>query len=345
MSYIFQEYKIPNPTQAYKFLIQELGLSMAQSQSFINKGRVQYEGKILGNNEKNKILKNSVNIMIFKSQSIGIKPIYENDDFAVFNKPAKMLIHPKGRFVHHSLLDEIYAYCGTQSSLIHRIDKETSGLVLVGKDSKRARELGKILANRQIHKEYLALVKGKMAIPYPFGFTLPLALQPKGGDLSVRSVYLWQNSSIKSHTKTLRFKTAQSEFEVLGFLQGNTLLKAAPISGRTHQLRLHLLALGHSILGDPLYGCLDCHSREYLDSELIRQGKTLGLDEVKRKEYFGASRLMLHAYKLQFCFEGVEYCFSAPFEIKESEISESKEIKTCQVTPKQNEDLDLIGEM
>ena len=80
-----------------------------------------------------------------------------------------------------------------------------------------------------------------------------------------------------------------------------------PITGRTHQIRIHLFAVGFPILGDPLYGCEDWQSRKYLDSEFISKDDSLGLCGEKRIEYFGAERLMLHAYSLEFFYGGREY--------------------------------------
>ncbi len=333
MPFVMKEFLIPKPMRAYRFLMQSLHLNLAQSQKYINKGRVIYEGKTLGNNEKAKIISNRVSIVVFEPDSIGLKPIYENIDFALFNKPAKMLIHPKGRFTHHSFVDEVRTLYGGEASLVHRIDKETSGLVLVGKHKKSITELGEIFANNQITKEYLALVQGDLNKgahkARDFCFSLPLATQPKGMDLCVRSKYFGE-----PNTESLKFKEAKSEFEMLGNLWDSkacyTLLKVRPKTGRTHQIRLHLFALGFPILGDPLYGTQDCHSREYLDAEFITPQKmeshsaesaykidcqdllsNFGLSDTKRLEYFGATRLMLHAYSLRFHYNGKDYCFKS----------------------------------
>ncbi len=339
MPFVLKEFPIPKPMKAHQFLMQCLHLNMAQSQRYINKGKVIYEGKPLKNNEKAKILEKSVCILIFEADSVGLKPLYENEHFALFEKPAKMLIHPKGRFAHHSFVDEVRSLYGEEASLVHRIDKETSGLVLVGKHSRSITKLGAMFANHHITKEYLALVRGDLSKSNwrgrDFCLSLPLATQPKGGDLCVRSKFLGQ-----SEAESLSFREAKSEFEMLGVLDfclqksfgGDsnlqtvpcTLLKVRPKSGRTHQIRLHLYALGFPILGDPLYGALDVHSREYLDAEFLpaksqhlSRDSLYGLSNRRREIYFGATRLMLHAYHLKFNFEGKTYDFqsSKTFEI------------------------------
>ncbi len=310
MPYILQKFQIPAPIPAYLFLVR-LGLSMQEAQRCINKGRVVYQGKKLTNNEKARILEKDVEILVFNPKTFGLKPLFENEHFALFNKPHKMLIHPKGYFHHHTLLDEICALYGSEAHLVHRIDKETSGLVLVGKHKKSTADLGALFLNNQVKKEYLALVRGK--IPFAdFCVDLPIATQPKRRDLSVRSVCMTSNAP-KDLQK--RFKEARTEFEILGTLENVkqeslTLLKVIPKTGRTHQIRLHLSALGFPILGDPLYGATDEQSREYLDCEFIAKGHQ-GLEEQKYLEYFGARRLMLHAYGLEFDYQGERYCFKS----------------------------------
>lgn len=303
MSYKEKEFLIAKPTKAYQFLMEILGLNMAEAQKYINKGKVIYQGKPLQNHEKNKILEKSVKVLLFSADCIGLNPIFTNEDFAIFNKPPKMLIHPKGRFAHHSLIDEIKATLGERATLVHRIDKETSGLVLAAKDYKRASELGELFLKGAVFKKYLALARGKLKYG-EFCFSLPLATQQKGTDLSVRSLYLGQKRDLN-----LKFKEAKTQFKPLKFYKDTTLLEVIPKTGRTHQIRVHLFALGFPILGDPLYGCEDDKSRIYLDREFIQEGyKPLNNEE--RTRYFGASRLMLQAQELAFSYKGRDYTFS-----------------------------------
>ncbi|WP_232086780.1 RluA family pseudouridine synthase [Helicobacter winghamensis] len=329
MPYIYKEFKINSPIKAYAFLMQALNLSMSDAQRYINKGKVRYQGKVL--QEKAKVLNDCVQVLIFQPDSIGLKPLFENEDFAIFNKPSKMLIHPKGRFEHHSLIDEVRASLGLNASLTHRIDRETSGLVLVGKHKKSVSELGLMFLNNSIKKEYLALTRAKVGIQNvnfkDFCLSLPIAIQEKGGDLCVRSVSL-KNAQMCQKFRNLKFKEAKSEFEILGILENTyknakfLLFKVLPKTGRTHQIRVHLNALGYPILGDPLYGAKDVHSREYLDGEFIMQKleSKNALSNEKRLEYFGATRLMLHAYGLKFVYKGKEFVFRSieNFEITQS---------------------------
>ncbi|MDE5592263.1 MAG: RluA family pseudouridine synthase [Helicobacter sp.] len=307
MPFIKQRYSIQKPTKAYLFLMNHINLTMAQAQSYISKGKVIYQDKVLSCADKNKILENSVEVMVFKPHSTGIKPSFENEDFALFNKPTQMLIHPKGRFNHHSLMDEIKQHCGDKAELIHRIDKETSGLVLVGKHKESIQILGEMFAKRKITKKYLALVRGKMP-PYPFSIFLALSTQKKGDDLSIRSIHEKQDKP------NLTFKEAKTSFEILGYYGNNTLLQAQPLTGRTHQIRVHLFSLGYPILGDPLYGCEDYQTRAYLESENHRhctpQTKpSRPLTPQERLKYFGSTRLMLHSYCLKFVYKSKPYYF------------------------------------
>lgn len=302
MPYIKESFSIATPLRAYEFLMRNLHLNMADAQRYINKGRVFYEGQVL--TQKNQILQNCAQVLVFKPDSLGLKPLFENEDFAIFNKPSKMLIHPKGAFAHHSLIDEIRALYGKEAGLAHRIDKETSGLVLVGKHKNSVAKLGEMFIQGAVQKEYLAVVRGVLK-DCDFTLSLPLATQPKGGDLCVRSRYFGE-----PNTESLKFKEAQTTFETLGIVGTHyTLMKIVPKTGRTHQIRVHLYALGIPILGDPLYGAQDAHSREYLDCEFITQEGACPLNDSKRTEYFGAARLMLHAYRLQFCYDNQWYAF------------------------------------
>lgn len=316
MPFVLERFEIQKPIKAFRFLMDTLKLSMAQSQRYINKGRVVYNGEILGNNDKNKLLENFVDVLVFKPNKLGIKVVFENDDFIVFDKPEKLLIHPKGRFNHKSLIDEIRGYCGNDASLIHRIDKETSGLVLVGKHKDSIRELGDMFAKNLVCKEYLALCRGNLR--GDFCVFVPISTQAKGVDLSVRSVFLGENLNGNICTKdsaNFSFKDSKSEFEILGYIFNNTLLKVRLYTGRTHQIRVHLHSINHAILGDPLYGCEDHKAREYLDSEFIDGGDSSGMSDSRRIEYFGASRLMLHSYSMKFCYKSIDYCFKSKFSI------------------------------
>ncbi len=321
-----QDFRIHTPQKAYKFLMQNLNIDINKAQRLINKGRVFYKGGALKNNEKARILSDFVSVLVFMPESKGLKPLFENENFAIFNKPEKLLIHPKGRFYHYTLLDEVRHFCGEAAALAHRIDSETSGLVLVGKNKDSIKELGELFLKGGIYKEYLALVGGILSVESlekfsfveilsknKFLINLPLATQEKGGDLSVKSIVKGEVNN-----ESLKFKEALSECEILGFLESkNTLLKVIPKTGRTHQIRAHLNAINHSILGDPLYGAKNEFSRIYLDSTFILDSKPCDLDNKKRIEYFKASRLMLHSYLLGFRYKGESYKFysSKNFEI------------------------------
>lgn len=310
MPYVKQSFPLPYAMPAFLCLKRVLGVSVAEAQRLIDKGRVFYQGERVC--AKNQILRDCFMLLTYVPIARGMQPLFQTEDFAVMDKPAAMLIHQKGRFSHYSLLDEVRSLFGAGANLVHRIDKETSGLVLVGKHKKSLATLGEMFFKRNVVKEYLALVRG--VFPHnPFSFSLPLATQQRGGDLCVRSVYAGEN---------LVFKTAQTSFESLGILTHNqqqyTFLKVIPQTGRTHQIRLHLEALGYPILGDPLYGTKDSYSREYLNGEFFTKGQNSPLSDVKRLEYFGAKRLMLHAYSLAFCYKNVSYCFKSieNFELK-----------------------------
>ena len=182
--------------------------------------------------------------------------ISETDDWIVVNKPAPLQIHPSKPGGAPTLwhgLRQLLSYelvNGGQLSMINRLDRETSGLVLVAKHQRSARELHKAMMRREVTKEYLAIVHGW---PEEDTFTVDAPILRKG-EVENSSVYLLQ----KVHPDG---KSAQTGFRVLARFERETaagrkfaLLAAVPYTGRTHQIRIHASHVGHPVVGDKLYG-------------------------------------------------------------------------------------------
>lgn len=281
MPFVEQKFYIDKKIKLISFLQNTLHYTQKQAQRYIDKGRVKINNKPFFN--KSGYVCGEISISIFKAQDIGLKPIFNTKDFAVFDKPEKLLVHPKGRFYHHSLLDSIRFHLGKEANLINRIDSETSGIVLVSKNKNTEIELKKMFENKEIKKEYLAYVVGKID---DCTINLKIKEQDKSKDLGIRSI-------ISSDGKE-----AITEIKLISYLNNISLIKAIPITGRTHQIRLHLSYIGHRILGECLYGVKDCYARDYLDSKLNNQD---------RVSLFGASRLMLHSQTLNFKYKNIQY--------------------------------------
>jgi len=225
--------------------------------------------------------------------------IFENKDFLVLNKPAGLVVHPKTNYQkseEKTLVNWLIKnYPGIKNigdnpeirpGIIHRLDKETSGVMLVAKNQDSFEILKNIFKQRLIEKTYLALVIGKM--------------NNKQGkiDLAItRSISTKRTTKIKQGQKILK---AETLWEVLKIYQDEnnqilSYLKLIPKTGRTHQLRVHLAAINHPIVGDYLYG-----------------GKTA----LKYREKL--NRIFLHAYSLKFKYNNTNYLFEAelPIELK-----------------------------
>lgn len=180
-----------------------------------------------------------------RPENIPLDIVYEDDDVIVINKPQGMVVHPAPGHDEHTLVNALLYYCplstinGTfRPGIVHRIDKDTSGLLMVAKNDKAHRSLAKQLKDKTNIREYVALVHGRIAedegtINAPIGRSL---------------------KDRKKQAVVKDGRNAVTHFEVLKRYRDYTLVKCILETGRTHQIRVHMKYIGHPLVGDPLYG-------------------------------------------------------------------------------------------
>ncbi|PAF49360.1 hypothetical protein BKH43_06845 [Helicobacter sp. 13S00401-1] len=236
-------------------------------------------------------------------------------NFIIYNKPANLLTHPKKLDSTPSMLDQV-KFDNLEANLAHRLDYETSGLLLCGKDKQSEIYLKNLFQEDRIYKEYVALVRGKLT--KAFIINKAITNRAHSGDLCVRGracegevlrfdpceytkeeLYeLAKNLKLKHEANTKGALTIVYPLKVTNFF---TKVLLIPLTGRTHQLRIHLDSIKHKIINDPLYGVSNEEARIYLDA------KESYLTTNTKPNF----RLMLHAYKLK--FEGLEFCAKEDF--------------------------------
>ncbi|MBI2099528.1 RluA family pseudouridine synthase [Candidatus Uhrbacteria bacterium] len=177
-----------------------------------------------------------------------MKIVYEDHDVIVVEKPAGLIVHGGPGIKEKTLADELLILypeikdvgeSPERPGIVHRLDKETSGLMLIAKNQKSFDNLKKQFAERGIEKEYLALLYGKLR-DEAGRITFKIGRSRKGGRMAARP-------------ESQEGRDAVTEYEVIKLFVNATLVKVKILTGRTHQVRAHFHAFGHPVVGDPLY--------------------------------------------------------------------------------------------
>ena len=283
MPFILKKYPSIKGKKIQLFLLNEVGMTMSVSQKLLAKGRVFDEnGARLQNGQTLK--GDFVSVAIFEGQTRGLKPLFNTKDFAIFDKPSGVMVHPTSKDTQYSLLDEIRYHFGDTANLAHRIDMETSGLVLVTKNKISDIYLKTMFEEKKYKKIYHALVYGeikeKVVIDTP--------ITKDDGKIGVKMKISSEGKESKTIITPLKYNKKTNQ----------TLVQASPLTGRQHQIRIHLHSIGHTIVGDPIYGVAENIADDYLCKRL---------SDENRMKYIGHSRLMLHAINLEFEYDDVVY--------------------------------------
>ena len=210
-------------------------------------------------------------------QDIVIPVLYEDDHILIVNKPPDMSVHSTNPWGKNDLIQQLRRQrSDNKLFLAHRIDRETSGIVLIARSSEIARRLGEAFSGRGIEKEYTALVFGEIK-----------------GDTGIIDLPIGRDEASPVKIKMAAGKglgaPSITEYSVVQRFKGFTLVNARPKTGRQHQIRVHFSAIGHPLVGDKIY------KDERLFLKFIKDGFT---DELK--EELLLDRHALHASKLSF---------------------------------------------
>ena len=232
------------------YLANKLDISRSKVQKLIKNKKVLVNGK---NPNSSYLIASSDVIEVndeldfeihLKAQDIPIDIVYENDDLLIINKPSGMVVHPAPGNTQDTLVNALLGKFSLSNNdirpgIVHRLDKDTSGLMLVAKNDYTHDKLSKMIKDKEVKRTYLALVTG--VINHETG-TIDA---PIGRDDKYRE---------KMMVTDINSKDAITHFKVIKRFKNHTLIECMLETGRTHQIRVHMAYIGYPIVNDPVYG-------------------------------------------------------------------------------------------
>ena len=233
------------------YLAKELNISRSKVQKLIKQSLVTVNEKVISSNYLVKVgdfisVNDDLDYEIsVEAEDIDIDVVYEDSDLLVINKASGMVVHPAPGHYSHTLVNALlyrFQISGGEKyrpGIVHRLDKDTSGLMMVAKGEKTHEKLSRMIANKEVERHYLAIVDG--VIKHDTG-TIDA---PIGRDANNRQ---------KMAVTDVHGKEAITHFRVLETFSNHTLVECILETGRTHQIRVHMAYIGHPVSNDPLYG-------------------------------------------------------------------------------------------
>ena len=264
---------------SYLSKIKELDLSRSKIQKLIETNNILVNGKVIKNNYKvNKNDKININIVKeendLKAEKMDLNIVYEDADVMVVDKPSGIVVHPGNGNTSKTLVNGLMYYSESLSKLngdfrpgiVHRIDKDTSGLLLIAKTDKAHISLSNQLKNKTINRIYIALVKG--VINHDTGEIDA----PIGRD---------KNDRKKMCVTSTNSKKAVTHFKVLERYKNASLIECKLDTGRTHQIRVHMKYINHPVVNDPIYN----NSKNLYNFGQMLHAKTIGFIHPTTNKY------------------------------------------------------------
>ncbi len=235
-----------------KYVAEQCQISRSYAQKLIEAGLVAVNGRAakasqkLNSGDRIAVSVPPASPISLAPEDIPLKVVYEDKDLIVVDKPAGLLVHPAAGQHTGTLVNAILARCpdlgeingSVRPGIVHRLDKDTSGLMMVAKNEAAQRSLSRQIKQRSIKKGYLALVIGYLT-PEHGAIDAPIGRHPKDR---------------KRMAVVSGGREARTDYKVVKYFDDYTLVKAMPETGRTHQIRVHFAAIGHPIFGDHIYG-------------------------------------------------------------------------------------------